>query len=128
MIPAASASLTKQRTAESLAFQVLRSAIQFIPRFFKSLTAARRIDAGIAFSAISASFSVIVVATGNDANAIAAALNACGWAVTTPVNVNLAQMKRALRAFRDDTLDDGDDAVFYFSGHGFPRVVRAPEA
>ena len=54
----------------------------------------------------------------NDANAIAAALTACGWAVTTLVNVDLAQMKRALRAFRDDTLDDGDDAVFYFSGHG----------
>ena len=53
----------------------------------------------------------------NDARAVSAALRECGWEVIVVTDANLETMTDSLYAFRDN-LTHGDDAVFYFSGHG----------
>jgi|HubBroStandDraft_1064217.scaffolds.fasta_scaffold05764_2 uncharacterized caspase-like protein len=52
-----------------------------------------------------------------DARAVAAALKGVGFKVTLEQDVTLAQLKSALRSFKSQ-ISGGDDAVFYFSGHG----------
>lgn len=52
-----------------------------------------------------------------DARAVAAALRAVGFKVTLEQDVTLDKLKSALRAFKSQ-ISGGDDAVFYFSGHG----------
>ena len=52
-----------------------------------------------------------------DARAVAAALQGLGYTVTLRQDVNLQQMKQALRAFKAQVAG-GDEVVFYFSGHG----------
>ncbi|HTD10711.1 MAG TPA: caspase family protein [Steroidobacteraceae bacterium] len=52
-----------------------------------------------------------------DARAVAAALQSLGFAVTLEQDLTLQQMKVALRAFKAQVAG-GDEAVFYFSGHG----------
>lgn len=52
-----------------------------------------------------------------DARALARALEAAGFAVTLKLDVDQKGMKQALRAFKAQ-LAGGDEAVFYFSGHG----------
>ena len=52
-----------------------------------------------------------------DARAIAAVLQGLGYSVTLKQDVNLQQMKQALRAFKAQVAG-GDEVVFYFSGHG----------
>lgn len=52
-----------------------------------------------------------------DARAIASALQGLGYTVTLKQDVNLQQMKQALRAFKAQVAG-GDEVVFYFSGHG----------
>ena len=52
-----------------------------------------------------------------DARAIAAVLQGLGYTVTLKQDVNLQQMKQALRAFKAQVAG-GDEVVFYFSGHG----------
>jgi uncharacterized caspase-like protein len=52
-----------------------------------------------------------------DARAVAAALQALGFTVTLEQDLTLQQMKVALRAFKAQVAG-GDEAVFYFSGHG----------
>jgi formylglycine-generating enzyme required for sulfatase activity len=52
-----------------------------------------------------------------DARALAKALEAAGFVVTLKLDVDQKAMERALRAFKAQ-LVGGDEAVFYFSGHG----------
>src|ERR1700722_12895249 len=52
-----------------------------------------------------------------DARAVAAALQRDGFTVTLKEDLTLKAMKAALRSFKDQ-IAGGDDAVFYFSGHG----------
>ena len=52
-----------------------------------------------------------------DARAVAAALQSLGFTVTLEQDLTLQQMKVALRAFKA-RVAGGDEAVFYFSGHG----------
>ena len=52
-----------------------------------------------------------------DAKAVAKALEATGFAVTLKQDLNLKAMKETLRAFKAQ-VSGGDEAVFYFSGHG----------
>ncbi len=52
-----------------------------------------------------------------DARALASALEAAGFTVTLKLDVDQKAMKQALRAFKAQ-LAGGDEAVFYFSGHG----------
>jgi hypothetical protein len=52
-----------------------------------------------------------------DARAVATALRGVGFKVTLEQDVTLAKLKTALRAFKAQ-VSGGDDAVFYFSGHG----------
>ncbi len=53
----------------------------------------------------------------SDARAVAKALEAAGFEVTVKTDVGRDSLKAALRAFKA-RVDGGDDAVFYFSGHG----------
>ncbi len=52
-----------------------------------------------------------------DARAVATALRDVGFKVTLEQDVTLVKLKTALRAFKAQ-VSGGDDAVFYFSGHG----------
>jgi len=52
-----------------------------------------------------------------DARAVAAALKGVGFKVTLEQDVTLEKLKSALRTFKSQ-VSGGDDAVFYFSGHG----------
>jgi hypothetical protein len=52
-----------------------------------------------------------------DAKAVATALKRDGFDVTLKENLTLKAMKDALRSFKDQ-ISGGDEAVFYFSGHG----------
>src|SRR5579863_2146791 len=52
-----------------------------------------------------------------DARAVAAALKSVGFKVTLEQDVTLEKLKSALRSFKSQ-ISGGDDAVFYFSGHG----------
>ena len=52
-----------------------------------------------------------------DARAVAAALRGVGFKVTLEQDVTLEKLKAALRSFKSQ-ISGGDDAVFYFSGHG----------
>jgi len=52
-----------------------------------------------------------------DARAVADVLKRDGFSVTLKEDVTLKGMKDALRAFKDQ-VSGGDDAVFYYSGHG----------
>ncbi len=52
-----------------------------------------------------------------DARAVAAALREVGFKVTLEQDVTLEKLKSALRSFKSQ-ISGGDDAVFYFSGHG----------
>jgi cyclophilin family peptidyl-prolyl cis-trans isomerase len=52
-----------------------------------------------------------------DARAVAAGLEAAGFAVTLRTDLDEKGMKEALRAFKN-RIQGGDVAVFYFSGHG----------
>ncbi len=52
-----------------------------------------------------------------DARAVAAALRNVGFKVTLEQDVTLVKLKSALRTFKSQ-ISGGDDAVFYFSGHG----------
>src|SRR5689334_9978368 len=54
---------------------------------------------------------------GSDAKAVAAALQDTGFIVTLKQDLTLSQMKESLRSFKA-TIAGGDEAVFYFSGHG----------
>ena len=53
----------------------------------------------------------------NDARALAAALDPAGFEVTTLLDPDRSEMIRALRRFAA-SLDEGDEALFYFAGHG----------
>ncbi|HYL00773.1 MAG TPA: caspase family protein [Steroidobacteraceae bacterium] len=53
----------------------------------------------------------------SDARAVAAALSGVGFKVTLEQDVTLVKLKAALRSFKSQ-ISGGDDAVFYFSGHG----------
>ena len=53
----------------------------------------------------------------SDARAVAAALQRVGFKVTLEQDVTLVKLKAALRSFKSQ-ISGGDDAVFYFSGHG----------
>ena len=53
----------------------------------------------------------------SDARAVAQALQRDGFDVTLKEDVTLKAMKDALRSFKGQ-IAGGDDAVFYFSGHG----------
>src|SRR5215472_15392687 len=53
----------------------------------------------------------------SDAKAVATALRAVGFKVTLEQDVTLVKLKAALRSFKSQVAG-GDDAVFYFSGHG----------
>ena len=53
----------------------------------------------------------------SDAKAVAAALREVGFKVTLEQDVTLVKLKAALRSFKSQ-VSGGDDAVFYFSGHG----------
>jgi hypothetical protein len=52
-----------------------------------------------------------------DATAIARALERSGFKVTLRTDIDFSAFKVALRAFKAD-LRSGDEAIFYFSGHG----------
>ncbi len=52
-----------------------------------------------------------------DAKAVGKALEATGFTVTVKQDLNLKAMKEALRAFKAQVAG-GDEAIFYFSGHG----------
>lgn len=52
-----------------------------------------------------------------DARAVKAALKSVGFDVTLEEDVDLQRLKTALRTFKGK-IAGGDDAVFYFSGHG----------
>lgn len=52
-----------------------------------------------------------------DARAVAAALKNVGFKVTLEQDVTLEKLKSSLRSFKAQ-ISGGDDAVFYFSGHG----------
>jgi caspase domain-containing protein len=52
-----------------------------------------------------------------DARAVAQALRQVGFQVTHKEDVTLEQFKQALRSFKGQ-VEGGDEAVFYFSGHG----------
>lgn len=52
-----------------------------------------------------------------DARAVAETLKREGFSVTLKEDVTLKGMKDALRAFKEQ-ISGGDDAVFYYSGHG----------
>jgi hypothetical protein len=54
---------------------------------------------------------------GSDARAVAAALRETGFTVTLRQDLSLQSMKETLRAFKAQ-IAGGDDAVFYYSGHG----------
>ncbi len=54
---------------------------------------------------------------GNDADAMAAALEQLKFDVTRIKDANLSQMKESVRDFRR-SLSRGDAAFFYYSGHG----------
>jgi Caspase domain len=53
----------------------------------------------------------------SDAKAVATALREVGFKVTLEQDVTLVKLKAALRSFKSQ-ISGGDDAVFYFSGHG----------
>jgi len=53
----------------------------------------------------------------SDAEAVAEALKRDGFTVTLKKDLTLKAMKEALRSFKEQ-LSGGDEAVFYFSGHG----------
>jgi hypothetical protein len=53
----------------------------------------------------------------SDAKAMAKALESSGFSVTLKQDLTLKAMKEALRAFKAEVAG-GDDALFYFSGHG----------
>ena len=53
----------------------------------------------------------------SDAKAVARALERAGFAVTLKEDLTLKAMKEALRNFKEQ-ISGGDEAVFYFSGHG----------
>jgi hypothetical protein len=53
----------------------------------------------------------------SDAEAVAEALKRDGFTVTLKKDLTLKAMKGALRSFKEQ-LSGGDEAVFYFSGHG----------
>src|ERR1700738_356477 len=53
----------------------------------------------------------------SDAKAMAKALETSGFSVTLKQDLTLKSMKEALRAFKAEVAG-GDDALFYFSGHG----------
>jgi hypothetical protein len=52
-----------------------------------------------------------------DAKAVAKALESSGFSVTLKQDLTLKSMKEALRAFKAEVAG-GDEALFYFSGHG----------
>ena len=52
-----------------------------------------------------------------DAGSMAEALRKAGFEVTFKTNTDLAAMKLAVRQFKN-TLSGGDDAIFYYAGHG----------
>ena len=52
-----------------------------------------------------------------DAQAVAEALGQVGFEVTLKKDLTLKQMKDAVRVFKDH-ISGGDEAVFYFAGHG----------
>jgi len=53
----------------------------------------------------------------NDAEDLSAKLRAGGFDVTTMLNAKVAEMSKALKAFRT-TAKDGDVGLFFFAGHG----------
>ena len=53
----------------------------------------------------------------SDAKAMAKALESSGFSVMLKQDLTLKAMKEALRAFKAEVAG-GDDALFYFSGHG----------
>lgn len=53
----------------------------------------------------------------SDAKAVAKALEGAGFSVTLKQDLTLKSMKEALRAFKAEVAG-GDEALFYFSGHG----------
>jgi hypothetical protein len=53
----------------------------------------------------------------SDAKAMAKALESSGFSVTLKQDLTLKSMKEALRTFKAEVAG-GDDALFYFSGHG----------
>ena len=53
----------------------------------------------------------------SDAKAVAKALESNGFSVTLKQDLTLKSMKEALRAFKAEVAG-GDEALFYFSGHG----------
>src|ERR1700758_945682 len=53
----------------------------------------------------------------SDARAVARALERVGFTVTLKEDIALRELKEALRSFKSQ-LAGGDEAVFYFSGHG----------
>jgi hypothetical protein len=53
----------------------------------------------------------------SDAKAVAKALESSGFSVTLKQDLTLKSMKEALRAFKAQ-VSGGDEALFYFSGHG----------
>jgi hypothetical protein len=53
----------------------------------------------------------------SDARSMAAALQKAGFAVTFKSDTDLATMKQVVRQFKGN-LSGGDEAVFYYSGHG----------
>ena len=53
----------------------------------------------------------------SDARAVARALEVAGFEVTLRLDLGDRGLKEALRNFKA-TVEGGDDAVFYFSGHG----------
>lgn len=52
-----------------------------------------------------------------DATSIAERLQAVGFRVTLKTNVDLAEFKRSIRAFKAE-VSGGDEVIFYFAGHG----------
>jgi uncharacterized caspase-like protein len=53
----------------------------------------------------------------SDARAVARTLERAGFAVTLKEDLTLKALKEALRGFKEQ-LSGGDEAVFYYSGHG----------
>jgi len=53
----------------------------------------------------------------SDAEAVAESLRSLGFAVTLRTNIGEKDLKTSVREFVN-SLDGGDEAVFYFAGHG----------
>lgn len=53
----------------------------------------------------------------NDAEDVAAKLEACGFSVIKEIDCTVAKMDRALKRFKRE-LPDNDVGLFFFAGHG----------